>query len=130
MQIPLHLDKGHLLLDLKGSLWLYDTGAPSSFGDSPLAIEGVEFNPPAAYMGLSASTLSEFTGVACSGLLGGDTHLVEVVFAGETFQLRCGTLPGLLGMTLMMAETSGIIGNSVLHKRSVGYFPRRGELSL
>jgi len=219
MQIPLHLDKGHLFLKLEGVLWLYDTGAPSSFGDSGLTIGGWKFNPPSSYMGLSASILSDSTGVKCIGLLGGDilgefdhiidmkggsltvstdelehagvripvdefmgipivrakgvgteykmffdtgaqisyfqeesirnfpdlgpmsdfypgfgsfetaTHLVEVLFGGESFKLRCGTLPGLLGMTLMMAGTSGIIGNSILNDRVVGYFPRRKELS-
>ena len=219
MQIPLHLDKGHLFLDLAGSCWLYDTGAPTSFGDSSLTLGGKEFKPSSNYMGLSASTLSDFTEVRCQGLLGGDilgefdhiidmksgmltvsadelehsgvrlameefmgipivevdisgtvykmffdtgaqisyfqgegikgfpdagamsdfypgfgrfeteTHLVEVLFGGETFQLRCGTLPGLLGMTLMMAETSGIIGNAILNERTMGYFPRRKELS-
>ena len=52
MQISLQLDKGHLFLNLDGSLWLYDTGAPTSFGDSGLTLEGKEFQPPSDYMGL------------------------------------------------------------------------------
>ena len=41
-----------------------------------------------------------------------------------------GTLPGLLGMTLMMAGAQGIIGNQILTNRVVGYFPRRRLLVL
>ena len=59
MQISLQLDKGHLFLNLDGSLWLYDTGTPTSFGDSGQTLEGKEFQPPSDYMGLSASTLSD-----------------------------------------------------------------------
>jgi hypothetical protein len=57
-----------------------------------------------------------------------DTHQVEVSLGGVAFTLRCGTLPGLLGATLMMADTEGIVGNQILCNRNVGYFPRRREL--
>jgi hypothetical protein len=59
-----------------------------------------------------------------------DTHWVPVSLGGTMFTLRCGTLPGLLGMTLMMAGTKGIIGNELLIHRTVGYFPRRRVLVL
>jgi hypothetical protein len=48
----------------------------------------------------------------------------------ETVTLRFGRLPGLLGMSLMMADAQGILGNAILHGRTAGYFPRRGILSL
>jgi len=54
-----------------------------------------------------------------------DTHEVPVSLGGIVFTLRCGRLPGLLGMTLAMAGTVGIIGNAILDNRRVGYFPRR-----
>jgi hypothetical protein len=57
-----------------------------------------------------------------------DTHQVPVLFGGATFTLRVGTLPELLGMTLLMAGTTGIVGNELLRERAVGYFPRRGVL--
>jgi hypothetical protein len=44
--------------------------------------------------------------------------------------LRCGQLPGLLGMSLMMADVQGILGNAILERKTVGYFPRRNMLSL
>lgn len=59
-----------------------------------------------------------------------DTHQVPVSLGGVSFTLRCGTLPGLLGLTLMMADTKGIIGNTILHDRVLAYFPRRRMLCL
>lgn len=59
-----------------------------------------------------------------------DTHEVAVMLAGVALTLRCGTLPGMLGATLMMADTEGIVGNQILHNRIVGYFPRRRALVL
>ncbi|MGI8603296.1 MAG: hypothetical protein ACR2OZ_09885 [Verrucomicrobiales bacterium] len=59
-----------------------------------------------------------------------DTHEVPLTLAGVAFTLRCGTLPGLLGATLMMADTEGIVGNQILCNRIVGYFPRRRALVL
>lgn len=59
-----------------------------------------------------------------------DTHDVPVSLGGVAFTLRCGTLPSLLGMTLMMASTEGIVGNAILSNRSVGYFPRRRTMAL
>ena len=59
-----------------------------------------------------------------------DTHEVPFSLGGITFTLRCGTLPGVLGMTLMMAGTAGIVGNAIMSNRTVGYFPRRGTMVL
>lgn len=58
------------------------------------------------------------------------THSVPATLAGVPFTLRCGSLPGLLGMTLMMADVEGIIGNKVMRTRKIGFYPRRGLLSL
>jgi hypothetical protein len=59
-----------------------------------------------------------------------DTYLVDVGVGGELFTIRCGALPGVLGMTLMLAGAQGIIGNEVLKGRIVGFFPRRRQLVL
>ena len=56
------------------------------------------------------------------------THEVPVTLGIKEFSLQCGQLPELLAMTLMMAGTTGIIGNVILQDRVVGYFPRRNEL--
>lgn len=90
----------------------FDTGAQISyFQDDSLT----EF-PPAG------SVTDFYPGV---GQFQTDTHEVPVSLGGVTFTLRCGTLPGFLGKTLMMASTKGIIGNAILSNRPVGYFPRR-----
>lgn len=59
-----------------------------------------------------------------------ETHILPFTIGEETHSLRCGQLPGLLGMSLMMADVQGILGNAILENRSVGYFPRRNILSL
>jgi hypothetical protein len=59
-----------------------------------------------------------------------DTHEVPVSLGGVVFTLRCGRLPGVLGLTLMMAGTVGILGNEILNNRVVGYFPRRRAMVL
>ena len=59
-----------------------------------------------------------------------ETYLVEITLGNTRYTLRCGSLPGLLEMTLMMADTEGIIGNEILRDRKVGFFPRRRQLVL
>jgi hypothetical protein len=95
----------------------FDTGAQISyFQDDSLA----EYP--------SAGSVTDFyPGV---GQFQTDMHDVPVSIGGIAFTLRCGTLPGLLGMTLMMASTEGIVGNAILSNRSVGYFPRRRVMVL
>ena len=58
------------------------------------------------------------------------THDVPVGIESMEFMLRCGSLPGLLGMTLGLAGTAGIVGNEVCAEHTVGYFARRGILVL
>ncbi len=95
----------------------FDTGAQISyFQDDSLT----EF--PAA-----GSVTDFYPGV---GQFQTETHEVPVSLGGVAFTLRCGTLPGLLGMTLMMASTEGIVGNAILSNRIVGYFPRRRMMVL
>jgi hypothetical protein len=59
-----------------------------------------------------------------------DTHDVQVSLERVPFTLRCGTLPGLLGMSLLVSGTDGIVSNAILSDRTVGYFPRRGVMVL
>jgi hypothetical protein len=220
-KFPIVFSNGHLFVELEGSLYLFDTGAPTSFGEfETLSIVGSQFSLDSDYFGLTAEKLAEYTGVQCAGLLGADilenfdyiidcakgvitvtademehnvnainlstfmgipvltarifgaeyrmffdtgaqvsyfqnealtklptcgsmtdfypgvgqfeteTYQLEVSLGGVDLTLRCGTLPGLLGATLMMADAHGIIGNEILLDRVVGYFPRRGLLCL
>ena len=219
--LPLIFNHGHLFVQLEENLWLFDTGAPTSFGSShSLTFAGEQFSLAQSYFGLTAETLSRFVRVQCCGLLGADilgrfdhiinigkglltlsiaelshdsqcifmdefmgipvvtahigsmdyrmffdtgaqisyfqgdsladfppagsvsdfypgvgqfqtqTYEVPVTLGCNSFVLRCGSLPSMLGATLMIADTQGIIGNQVLMDRIVGYFPRRGLLCL
>lgn len=95
----------------------FDTGAQVSY----LQHEALASYPPAG------KVTDFYPGV---GRFETDTHQVPVALGARTFSLRCGRLPMLLGMTLMMAGTEGIIGNVVLQDRQLGYAPRRGVLVL
>jgi hypothetical protein len=88
--LPLNFIEGHLFVELDGNLWLFDTGAPTSFGISQsLAIAGERFNISASYFGLNATSLKQFVGVQCSGLLGADVlgrfdHILDTAGGGLT----------------------------------------------
>jgi hypothetical protein len=87
-EYPLTFKDGHLFVELDGTLWLFDTGAPTSFGETPgLNFAGETFTVGGSFMGLSAATLSEHINVECAGLLGADLinefdHILDL--PGET----------------------------------------------
>ena len=88
-----------------------DTGAQISY----LQNEALSTYP-------AAGTMEDFyPGI---GAFQTDTYLVDVNLGNQELNLRCGILPELLGMTLMMAGTEGIIGNELFIDRLVGYFPQ------
>lgn len=58
------------------------------------------------------------------------THKVNCRLAGCEYSIQFGSLPGILGMTLMMANVTGILGNEIMQKCKVGYFPLRSRLVL
>ncbi|MEI7485547.1 MAG: hypothetical protein WCK13_12630 [Ignavibacteriota bacterium] len=93
----------------------FDSGAQTSyFQDDSLA------NFPVA------GTITDFfPGI---GQFQTETYHVDINIAERIFTLRCGFLPGLLGMTLMMADTEGIIGSEILRNNKAGYFSRRKQL--
>ena len=59
-----------------------------------------------------------------------ETHLVDLTIGGMSFALRCGSLPGPLAATLMIAGVNGIVGNEILTAQPRAYFPRRHLLVL
>lgn len=59
-----------------------------------------------------------------------ETHMVPFSIGPLAFEFRCGRLPDLLGLTLMMAGVEGIVGNEICAGRKIGYFPRRQMLVL
>ncbi len=64
------------------------------------------------------------------GQLETETYGVKFKIGSKNYDLQCGSLPELLGMTLMMADAQGIMSNELLIGRVVGYYPRRGLLCL
>jgi hypothetical protein len=72
--LPLQFHQGLLFVELGSSeRWLLDTGAQTSFGASPcVSIAGESFNLYSSASGLTPKSLSQFIGLPCAGLLGGD----------------------------------------------------------
>ncbi len=99
----------------ESSRMFFDTGAQISYfqGESLTSFPG------------EGAVTDFFPGM---GPFSTDTFRVPIQLGSTRHDLRCGQLPGLLAMTLMMANTEGIIGNEVLRDRIVGYFPRRQRL--
>ncbi len=58
-----------------------------------------------------------------------ETYQLELSIGTESNKLICGSLPGLLSETLMMASAQGIIGNEIMKDQILGYFPRRKHLA-
>jgi hypothetical protein len=59
-----------------------------------------------------------------------DTYQVPFSIGSQEFEFRCGRLPDLLGLTLVMASVEGIIGNEICAGRKLGFFARRQLLVL
>tara|TARA_B100000686_G_scaffold103034_2_gene110385 strand:- start:1685 stop:2344 length:660 start_codon:yes stop_codon:yes gene_type:complete len=65
--------KGHLILDTGKTLWVLDTGAPSSFGSvDKLEINDRTYEVKSNYMGFDNEQLSDAIGEKVEGLIGGD----------------------------------------------------------
>jgi hypothetical protein len=95
----------------------FDSGAQISY-----------FQDDSLTMFPAAGTITDFyPGI---GQFQTETYLVEINLGKALYTFRCGSLPGLLGMTLMLADTEGIIGNEILRNCKVGFFPRRQQLVL
>ena len=58
------------------------------------------------------------------------TFTVPISVGTEEIFLRVGVLPQLLQMTLMMADTSGILGSAILGNHIVCFAPRRQSMIL
>jgi hypothetical protein len=69
----LHDLKRHLFVEVDGGFWLLDTGAPLSFGEVPdFAFAGIDVHLQPNYGDLTVEAMSQYLGVKCVGLLGGD----------------------------------------------------------
>lgn len=54
-----------------------------------------------------------------------ETYQLALSIGPESHTLICGSLPGVLGETPMMASAQGIMGNEIMKDQIIGYFPRR-----
>ncbi len=95
----------------------FDTGAQVSYWQA----DALRDHPP-------AGPLADF--YPGFGAFDTETFSVPVRLGAAARTVRCGQLPTLLGMTLMIAGAGGIVGNEILQGRQVFYLPRRGELVL
>jgi len=93
----------------------FDTGAKLSYLD-PERINGFE----------SVGTETDF--YPGFGEFSTNVYNIPIMLAAETVALRVGILPALLQMSLMMADTGGILGTAILHTHKVIFAPRRKTL--
>ena len=95
----------------------FDTGAQISYFQAP--------PPPDA---MDAGDLEDFFPMV--GDFRTQTKHIHVRLNGLSHTLRCGKLPGMMGMALDMAGVSGILGNEVMRGRITAFYPRRNQLIL
>lgn len=119
--IPVELYMGIPVLEAgihgRPARMFFDTGAKLSYLDRELtsgcAVAGSaeDFYP----------TIGRFTT---------NVYEITVELAADTIKLQAGNLPELLQMTLMMANTRGILGTAILRTHRVTYSPRRRLLAI
>ena len=94
----------------------FDTGAKLSYLDS----EKTHFYHPVGTEYDFYPGLGDFSTI---------TYDIQIELAEEHIILRVGNLPDLLQTTLMMANTSGILGTAILKTHKITFAPRRKRIS-
>jgi len=71
-----------MFVEVDNEMWLVDTGAPTSFGDSNcITIGSEQFYLDESYHSYTADTISHYVGVTCAGLIGVDfLNHFDVIF--------------------------------------------------
>lgn len=59
-----------------------------------------------------------------------NTYNVKFVLGKHAFNFQTGRLQGILGATLLMSGVEGVLGNKVVQKMLIGFFPRRNVLCM
>lgn len=95
----------------------FDTGAKLSYLDPDMSRAFPDAGPEQDF----------YPGV---GKFRTQTFTVPISVGTEEIFLRVGVLPQLLQMTLMMADTSGILGTAILENHIVCFAPRRQSMIL
>ena len=64
------------------------------------------------------------------GLFKTETYDVPMSFPRSTYLFRCGVLTETLGSVLISASAQGIIDNTILRNRTIGFYPRRHKIAI
>ena len=131
----LRTEKNHLFVDIKGTNWLLDTGAPSSFGTNNLLIGENSFPIPSSYLGMAAEQLSAFVNYPTAGILGTDilnkfdifidTRREKISFSNSELPLEGETLviTSIMGVPTIDASIRGSIRKMVFDTGAkISYF--------
>lgn len=59
-----------------------------------------------------------------------NTYNVKFVIGKNTYNFQTGRLQGILGTTLLMSGVEGVLGNKLVQKMLIGFFPRRNILCM
>ena len=98
---PLVFRNNHLYVEINGKLWVYDTGADTTFGDHTVSLFGAAQPVPKKYAGrVSADDVSHSVGETVSGIIGADLinsydHIIDLknnILTVSDVQLRADGL--------------------------------------
>jgi hypothetical protein len=96
---------------------VFDTGATFSYWQ----------NSDLSYFPEKETRKDYFPGV---GAFEVKTFQVPIIFGDLKFQLECGRLPEMLGLTLSLIGVDGILGNEFFRGIKLGYLPKRKQIVL
>lgn len=110
----------HLYVEIEGALWVYDTGADSSFGNRSTGLLGPKEDIADLYAGqFSAADISGFLGETVAGIIGADIinrydHIIDLKTSRLTVSDSDLTSEGyvqplelFMGVPMLMANIGG-----------------------
>lgn len=116
---PLVFRNNHLFVQIDGALWVYDTGADSSFGVRPVSLVGTPQDFPDDYAGFNAGDISRFLNENVAGIIGADLinpfdHIIDLrtnTLTVSDEQLTCDghvqKLDFFMGVPMLEAQIGG-----------------------
>ena len=81
---PIIFRNNHIFIEIRGKLWIYDTGSELTFGTEDVSLQGAPQPVSPTYMGIvSASDLSKFVKEEVAGIIGTDIvnrydHIIDL----------------------------------------------------
>jgi len=108
---PLYFKKGHIYINIDDTLWLIDTGSPTSFGNvDTISFCNKQFPVSKNFQAFNINTVSQYVGVSCVGLIGADVlNHFDIVF-NTTVKKLVASIDELTiaGKNVSMSEMIGI----------------------